>query len=196
MRAISSALPFPRGSTYSDGPNGAVTMTATTADELTGRLYVVRDTNHGTGLNVVLRCVRNTTGGSITIDGTAALPQHRIYSFDGDSKDWGTEIDAVTGAIGEVGKPIDDEYPGAMVIVENDLLYVVDEGPTKIVTAAASVANGLHESVTPDALGALHLNVTDGTEYKLGTIDAAQTDEDLDVLVFVNAGLVSPDDNS
>lgn len=192
MRAISSVLPFPRGSTWSDG--SGQTLDSTTANDLTGRLFVAPDTTHGTGMSVILRCVRTNT--AITVGGSVAAPQHRIYSFDGDSKDWGTEIDAVTGSLGEVGKPLDDAYAGELVIAQYDLLYVVEEGPTKVASSTNTAANGAHEAVTPEVGGGLHLEVASGGEYVLGTTDAAISSDDVDSLIYVNGGIGVPDDNS
>ena len=189
-KAISDVLPFPRGSTWSD--KSGMTLTASIANELTGRLFVVKDTQHDTGIRVILRCVR--TNVALTVGGTASVPLHQIFSFDGDTKDWGTEIDAITGAVGEVGKPIDDAYPGAYVIPQYDLCYVVEEGPTKI-GATTSMSVNAHLSVTPGATGLLHTAQPGGDEYLLGTSDAILVDS-VDNLVYVNSGTVSPDDNS
>ncbi len=196
MRHISSNLPFPRGSTWSD--KSGQTLDSNTANDLTGRLYTAPDTTHGTGMSVILRCVRANV--AITIGGTAAAPLHQIFSFDGDSKDWGTEIDAVTGAVGEVGKPIDDAYTGAFVIPANDLCYVVEEGPTKVASTSSMAIAAAHSPVTPGATGLLHVDEAGGGEYVLGTNDVlitnANGDDSTDNLIYVNGGIGTVDDNS
>ncbi len=173
-------LPFPRGSTYNQ--LAALTMTATLGAEWEGREFDVEDTEHGTGVTVVLRIVRNTTGGSIT-------PANQLFTFDGDAKDFGRQVDAVTNTIGDLCVPIDDVYGAIPVIAENDLFYVVMRGPCKIMSGTSSMAVNARDAVTSDAVGALEINLAAAGEFVIGTADAAITEEDVASLIWVDIDL-------
>lgn len=173
-------LPFPRGRTYSQF--GAPTMTATLGKEWEGREFEVDDAQHGTGATVVLRIVRNTTGGAIT-------PANQLFTFDGDAKDFGRQVDAVTNTIGDLCVPIDDAYSAAPTIVENDLFFVVMRGPCNIMSGAAGMAINARDAVTSDAVGALEINKAAAGEFVIGTADAAITAEDTASLIWVDIAL-------
>lgn len=173
-------LPFPRGKTYNQ--LDVLTMTATIFAEWEGREFEVDDTQHGTGTTVVLRIVRNTTGGAIT-------PANQLFTFDGDAKDFGRQVDAVTNTIGDLGVPIDDAYSAAPTIAENDLFYIVMYGPCNIMSGAANMAINARDAVTSDALGALDLDKAGAGEFVIGTADAAITAEDTASLIWVDIDL-------
>lgn len=164
-------LPFPRGKTYGDG---VLTMTASLASALEGRLFRVPDDVNGTGFDVVLRCVRNKTGGDITVARTFA--QFAVAA----AGEWGRKI-AVYGSGCTADLPscaIDDAYPVGLVIVEHDLFWVVDEGPIEVKTGNTSVnlANGVPVSCDTD--GDIAAATTTAGNAIVGYIDLATTEED------------------
>lgn len=179
-------LPFPRGSTYS---NGTLTMTATLADHLEARIFEVPDTEHGTGELVKLRVVRNDTGAAITaardlcqlIHPTAdALEAGRkCYAFGTDLSDHGV-----------VAKPLDDAYTVGQSIVANDLFYVVEKGPCTVRTETVVVSLPRGTAVAADANGRINGARAAAGEYVVGTIDFACWTTSTDVVVHVNEGIV------
>ena len=143
-------LPFPRGTTYSqcgkDGTGALVTMADATAKELEGRLYQVRDTLHGTGQWITLRCVKNDNG-----DTAFALDRKLVYFNSASAGDYGRRVGGLTTANiqGRFCKPMDDAYYYGVqdtsatsarfhTCAAMDLFYVVDEGPCRV----------LHETTT------------------------------------------------
>ncbi len=178
--SISSVLPFARGKTMCDGE---VTPTTSIFDEVCGNIFQVKDTVNGTGQPVFLRAVRNTIGGNITV--TRAL-----YSFDADSLDYGCEIDALAGA-GDVCKPLDDAYTVGQTILENDICYVVEEGPCSILTGASSVSLNAQDAVSSEASGQLSDAVAAAGEFVVGTIDQDTEAENTAVVVHVKGGIAN-----
>ncbi len=156
MSIIEKTLPFPRGAFYSEAHKGTgalVTMGDSTAKNLEGRRYQVEDTIHKTGKHVILRVVKNDAGRDMTCS-------RRIVTWSSTTtNDWGNRVNDF-GAAGEPGKPIDDAYyygpqpkyttgleltiadrAVETTISDNDLFYVVDEGPCDI--EATTNANGI-----------------------------------------------------
>jgi len=156
---ISNVLPFPRGETYAQ--DGAITMAATTASELEGKLYRVEDSLHGTGEDVILRCVRCSA--AITV-------AYKLMSFA--AAKFNLQIDGISGTAGEVCKPLDDKYAsdGAITtIVQYDLCYVVEEGPCDILSAAGGITTTALEAVGGDGAGAIKDSIPTAGQAVIGT---------------------------
>lgn len=169
-------LPFPRGKTYGDG---VLTMTATLASALEGKLYRVADTVNGTGFDVVLRCVRNKKGSTITVARTFA--QFAVAA----AGEWGRKI-AVTGSGCTADLPssgIDDAYEVGFEILDKDLFYVVDEGPVQVLTGNSGVnlANGV--PVACDTDGDIAAATTTAGSAIVGYVDLATTEENTATLI-------------
>ncbi len=142
---ISKHLPFPRGTTFSDAhSDGATTLLDDSQSGLEGKLYEVKDTLHGTGIPVILRCVKNDNSTTISTD-------YRCMSFSTSSAtDFGSRVDGVANTKGEIAKPIDDFYAASSLLGEipgYDLFYVVDSGMCDIKsfsgTATATSVGGM-----------------------------------------------------
>ena len=177
-------LPFPRGSTYSDG--GQIAMTATYCDGLEGRVFETEDTVHETGQKIKLRVLRNTTGGDITvarnfceISLAASLAFGRKCSAFG----------AALSGQGVMAKPLDDAYAVGQTIPENDLFYVVELGPCGVLTDANAIALAAGSAITTDAAGRIHAAVAAAGEYVIGTLDRSAVVSGQEVIVHVNEGL-------
>ena len=184
MRAISQNLPFPRGSTWSDG--SGQTLSDTTASDLEGKLYVVPDTVHGTGRHVVLRCVKNDSSGDITA-------ARKLYSFSVGALDVGGRIDGIAGSAGELCKPLDDAYTVGMTIPDDDLFYVVDEGPCYVTSEASTYNITAQDAVANDTSGLVNGAKAAAGEYPFGVADQSSTDESTSVVIWINAGLIKAD---
>ena len=116
MPAPYPQLPFPRGTTFSQG---AYTPTATDGSHLEGQMYVVPDENNP-GAEKVLRVVRAPAAGM-----TAA---RKVVAF----STVGTVASGYANAVGKLGKPLDDAYDVGFAIPGNDLFYVVESGTTTV----------------------------------------------------------------
>jgi len=177
-----NALPFPRGGTASDW--GQVTLDDTTYDHLEGKIFEVPDTVHGTGQLVKLRAVKNDSGSAITV----------ARAFMGFSKtsahDFGRRCNG-TAAAGAPCKPMDDAYTVGQSIPDDDIFFVVEEGPCYVKTEASAVAlTGTGNVVASDASGLVNgTPCAQATEYAAGTIDAAAITVDTDIVVRIEAGL-------
>jgi hypothetical protein len=129
-------LPFPRGSTISD--NGLETPDATLATNLEGQEYVTEDRGSGgadrTGRPVVLRVVRNVSGGNL-------LPK-RLVTFQKNAGVYGSRVDGYATVTADVAYPVDEHLPAAGV-ANNDLFYIVVEGPALVLTDLAGGANNV-----------------------------------------------------
>ncbi|KKL99534.1 hypothetical protein LCGC14_1813440 [marine sediment metagenome] len=175
-------LPFPRGKTYGDR---VVTLNDTTAKHLEGQIFEVEDTEHGTGMKVFLRCVKNDSGGSIT-------SARRLYKFSTtDLLDFGRRISGLVHEDGMICKPMDDAYPVGTVIVDNDLFYVVEKGLCSITLEPTTVSLAAGDAVTTDQSGFLDGAVAGAGEYVVGIIDVDAAVASVDVVVHVAAGLVN-----
>jgi len=193
-------LPFPRGQTYSQcgrtGAGALVTMADGTASHLEGRLYQVPDTIHNTGHFVTLRIVKNDQGD------TAFALDRKLVSFSVASiGDWGRRIDGLATADGtDAVKPIDDAYfygtqsTAATTAVFHtcaalDLIYVVEEGPCRVLCDTATITAGLMLALSDeDGLGSPSVagEVGFGTAMEAGNSTASTA-----VLTMVRAGVQS-----
>jgi len=176
------ALPFPRGTTFQQGLS--LTPTDTSFQDLEGKIFESHDTVHGTGRMIKLRVVKNDTGAVITV-------ARRFVTFSTTSAyDYGSRVSGFSGA-GNVCKPIDDKYAVGFEIPDDDLFYVVEEGPCNVLTEASAVAlTGTGNVVASDASG--YVNGTpcnQATEYAAGVIGPAATSTATAVVVNVEAGL-------
>lgn len=171
------ALPFKRGNTYADGE---ITMSLTTAKALEGRIYEVPDDVNGTGLTVKLRVVRNVTGSAITV--ARAFCQ---FKADDAGAQWGRHIGADgSGCTADLpSSAMDDAMIVDASIVENDLFYVVDEGPVQVVTGATAVDLNPHVGVACDGSGLVAAALAAAGKAIVGHIDVDTTDEGAVVLI-------------
>lgn len=177
-------LPFPRGSTYSDG--GLVTMTATYADGLEGRVFETEDTVHNTGQKIKLRVLRNSTGGAITVARNFCEISRAA------SLAWGRKCSAFGASLsgqGVVAKPLDDAYTVGQTIPENDLFYVVEAGPCGVLTDANAIALPAGSAIATDAAARIHATAAAAGEYVIGTLDRSAVVSSQEVIVHVNEGL-------
>lgn len=118
--------PFERGSTLWEGDTTAISTSE--ALGLEGKRFTVQDTVHGTGHQVVLQCVRNGTGSAITVV--------RGEGYEYTAGEVNREVAGLADA-GEFGHVIDDAYPVGYSIPDDDLFYVVAEGPVDVRSNAA-----------------------------------------------------------
>ncbi len=171
------ALPFPRGETQSDAGN--VTPTTTHLSELEGRRFKVKDTEHGTGLDVTLLCVRNVSGGDITV-------ANDFCQFLTTTEGWGQKVNRFgTGCTaGDQGCALDDAYK-ITTIPENDLFYVVDCGPVKVRNdSGGSNGRAAHDALAIDTNGRIKQAVAAAGEAVVGTQDEANTVASAECLMF------------
>lgn len=177
-------LPFKRGETFN--VDSVVTMGDTGFDHLEGQIFEVEDTEHDTGVKVLLMVVKNDTGSVIT-------PANQLLRFNSaTAKDFGRRIVGATNAAGMVCVPIDDAYASSPTIADDDLFYVVLRGWCNIMSGATSINLSAHDPVTCDNAGALGAAATAAGEFVIGTIDQATTDEDTAVRVLVDIDLHAP----
>ena len=180
---IEKTLPFPRGKTMAQG---VVTPDDSYFEHLEGRLFEAKDTVHGTGVPVILRVVKNDKGSAITIstDGETFFK----YSTT-DAKDWGRRISAINNVAGGVAKPIDDFYTEGSdpvsSIPDDDLFYIVEQGPCYAKTEASSVNLSAGDPIASDNAGLVNGAVAAAGETVLGTIDEDCTTTSTAVLVWV-----------
>ncbi len=175
-------LPFPRGTTMSQG--SGQTLSDTIWKKLEGSKYSVTDTEHGTGQEVVLRVVKNDT--------TDLTVARACVSFSKTSEDdWGCRVDGLAGTEGEVAKPIDDAYYGHLTkILADDLFYVVEEGPCDIAGVASGCAITEGCGVAAHASGLI--DIAADAQYIVGTACEAQsTSVSPVVLTNVMAGIAT-----
>jgi hypothetical protein len=129
-------LPFPRGSTASQG---LATVDATVLANLEGMEYVVRDEDPATnaqrtGRPVRLRAVRNKTGAAI-------LPKRLVTGYTSGVVTAQVAGYARTTAV--LCRGVVDEYLPAAGCPDNDLCYIVVEGPSLCLTDLAGGANNV-----------------------------------------------------
>ena len=181
MTTISRELPFPRGTTMSDG---AYTPSAGQFSHLVGRRYAVHDELHGGGDDVVLRVVENDSASALTYS-------RRCVSFStGSTTEFGSKVDGIAGTGGEICKPMDDYYYGKLSsIPAYDLFYVVDEGRCDILTTADSSLEGYHEPV--QMIGNGKIDVAAANDNVIGeTMEpASNTAASTAVCVYVHQGI-------
>jgi hypothetical protein len=140
--AVRENPPFGRGQTYYNG--GTIDSNDLKGQELEGQEFWFPDvdwTASGVGAKpkrsermIKVRVVRNTSGGAL-------LPK-RIARFEADGLEYGARVDGMTRTTAERGYPIDEFLPDAGV-PNNDLFYVVVEGPAMVLTPLEGDANNV-----------------------------------------------------
>jgi len=179
-------LPFPRGSTYGD--RGLVTMSSDTAQDLEGRCFEADDTINSTPKKVVLRIVRNGSGGALTC-------AKKFFKYGTSAGQLGRVITGLCDSAGMIGKPMDEKYvdDGITSIAANDLFYVIEAGPTKVLTEASAVSLSAHAALATDANGLINGAAAAAGEAVLATLDSAATSTNTATLIFVKADAVDSD---
>ena len=124
--------PFERGSTFF-GAGG--TPNVTDGFQYEGKEYLFEDINpltRAVRTNRYVRCriVRNSSG-------IALLPR-RLVRFEVDGLDYGARVDGYTRTTAARGYPVDEYLPAAGV-ANNDLFYIVVNGPAMCVSDLAAV---------------------------------------------------------
>lgn len=183
MSLLGNNLPFERGGTF--GGASGMTLANVNLDKLVGATFVVPDTEHNTGSEVVLRLVKNDSGSAITFD-------NQIVRFGTDAGDFGRYVDGTTNLGGMVGLPIDDAYSASYSIADNDYFYLVQRGPCTVRTNSSSFTGIAGEPVMCDTAGALHDVIAHAYAFILGTLDADYSTAGGSTLVWVDANLWNP----
>lgn len=127
---ILGEIPFPRGATAADG---LMTPTSTWRQEIEGKAYWVPDTQHDSSEVMLLLCVRNETGGSITVE--RKFGEFKLDAATVMAKQFGT---FPCNNLGEVALPIDDAYTDGATIVEHDLFHVVLRGWCNVLSGSVT----------------------------------------------------------
>jgi len=180
MRCDYPQLPFPRGTTYSQG---AFTPTATDGLQIEGQVYTVWDDDFD--MPVKLRVVRNMTGSTLTLtagkligfkdaSGTFANLGNHAYSF-------------ALAADGDPAKPIDGAYAATATAAAYDLFYVVEEGPCVVLKIAASSTQAITAGAKvygDSQTSKVDATVSSGAAVGRAMKDAASTADSVDVYVF------------
>jgi hypothetical protein len=144
--------PFARGETF-DPDN--IDSSDLGGDQLIGKEWVFEDVNPNSGVvrsnrSVRCRAVRNTSG-------IALLPK-RLAKFSNTATagvEYGQEVDGYATTTAAEGYPIDEYLPAAGV-ADDDIFWLVMEGPAVVLTALSDLA----ADVTP---GDWMVNITGAT---------------------------------
>lgn len=136
--------PFERGKTWTNqfpptfDPTDQVGTTGfyTPATNLEGKIYWFPDTIYGTGVPVIVRCVRNNSGQQLAVQGVAsptgfAMQPGRLVVFDPYFPRQRVCQYAITPLIESY--PVDELLPAAGVS-PGDLFYIVISGPALVYT--------------------------------------------------------------
>lgn len=126
--------PFPRGGTFYDGDT--IDANDLGGENLEGMEWVFQDVDPNTGIArterpVRCRVVRNTSGINL-------LPK-RIGRFETGAGEYGSRVDGYTRTTAEEGYPIDEYLPAAGV-PNNDLFWIVVEGPAVVLTPLSNMS--------------------------------------------------------
>src|SRR5208337_1329881 len=130
--------PFPRGATFLNGAAINTTdylSTQLPGYNLEGKEWLTEDTVNSTGLYVRLRAVRNASGVALVqgANGSKLVQPKTGYQ--------GRRVSGYTTQPGMLGYPIDDAYKSGYSIPNNDLFYIVVEGPVQVQNAQEASAN-------------------------------------------------------
>lgn len=143
--ARNEAPPFPRGQTFY---NGATINTSDLGGQnLEGKEWEFEDIDLSqtgakparTNRTVRCRCVRNVSGINL-------LPK-RVVSYQTGGTDGRYavgRVDGYTTTVAQRAAGVVDEWLPAAGVVNNDLFWIVVEGPTKVLTDLAGGANNVH----------------------------------------------------
>ena len=177
---VSRCLPFPRGYTMADG---IITPGDTGRDHLEGKLYEVPDTEHGSGVNVILMAVKNDTGAAITV-------ARKFGEFSAATAlDHGRRIGQFPcNTAGAVVLPLDDAYTVGASIADDDIFYVVVYGYCDVLTGASVASLAAAGAVASDNAGLIADQATAAAgEFVVGTLDyAASYSANTATTIFVN----------
>ena len=129
------SLPFPRGETYFYGNTSAAIASGSTgpANRLVGREFLTNDSfravgkGHGTGQKIRLKVLRNNSGGDLKRHRGGVRPSTAAGTANGDNLAAG-----YVNIVGGKGYVIDDAYDTGYNIADDDLFYVVIEGPCDV----------------------------------------------------------------
>jgi hypothetical protein len=126
--------PFPRGETYYNG--GTIDANNLQGIHLEGKEWVFEDIDPATktartGRYVRCRIVRNVSG--------AALLPKRVAKFQKSGTNCGARVDGYANVTAEAGFPV-DEFLSAAGVPNNDLFWLVMEGPAIVTTSLAADA--------------------------------------------------------
>lgn len=178
-------LPFPRGETFN--AFALLTMGDTKHSDLEGRIYEVDDSMHGTGRTVLLRVVKNDTGGAITV-------ARKFAEFSAGVLDFGRRIGTFPcDTAGAIVKPVDDAYTVGASIPDDDLFYVVESGPCSVLTNDDTLALTAGDGVATDNEGLVSDDPAAAGEFVAGQSDITTTSATaITLVVHVNAGLAKP----
>jgi hypothetical protein len=170
--------PFARGDTYF----GTGTPTANDGDQICGRKYEFPDTVNGTNYKVVCMAVRNTSGSAITVARACGEFDTGVNSIDREI----SQFPANTA--GAYCWPLDDAYVVGTTIADDDIFYVVVEGPCVVKTSAtgtseaADVTQGVGVVINGSGL-------VDGspatTQHVFGLATATSSTTSTNVLILV-----------
>lgn len=170
MSAHDFLLPFAVGSTYKDGSK-LLTMGSTTAQNLWGTLHRTVDAS---GRPQVLRCVHLEA--QVTATKTC-------LAFDSDAGDTGRQASGIAGTAGVVAKPLHPDYDGK-TLAANDIVYVVDEGFTTVLSGAGFTAG---DPLATDNAGKLRTAVAG--QYVVARAEATAAGANAATEVYVFGGL-------
>lgn len=123
-----NSLPFPYGETYWGGD--ATLISSAVDSHLEGSEFEVADKRYGTNAKLRLRVVRNKSGGR--------LQSARGVRFTTASDGLGRKIAGYVATQGGLGFPVDDQL--ATSVANNDLFYIITQGPVSCRAATATTA--------------------------------------------------------
>lgn len=134
--------PFGLGETFY-GTDGTIDSTDLGGVNLEGKEWVFEDVNptsgaHRSGRSKRCRIVRNVSGINL-------LPK-RLVRFRASGTDYGTQVDGYTHIPSQEGYPVDEWLPAAGVR-DDDLFWIVLEGPAVCILTRDAAADGAVVSV-------------------------------------------------
>ena len=173
-------LPFPRGTTYKQGVSG-ITPDSSFGAGLEGQVYEVWDDTYDCPIK--LRVVRNSTGDDLTLSRICV----GFYSATSGYTKLGTDAIGMA-ADGDYAKPIDYVYDGDVTAEENDLFYVIDEGPA-LVSKTTGTGAGLTAGAAAYAGSATgKIAGTVSTGKPVGVVASTASTSDTEVRLYVLGG--------
>lgn len=176
-------LPFARGTTFSDGGGTGMTVANESLDHMLGAEFVVADTVHNLGGEVVLRLLKNDTASALTMD-------NNVYRFDTSAYDYGRKVAGKTNTAGQACIPMDDAYAAGYEIPAYDYFWGVVRGPCNIRTDEdGTITHAVHSEVVCDDAGCLYAGTMTAGQFVIGTLDQGGSTADTAVLVWVDLWL-------
>lgn len=147
---VTHSLPFPRGQTFSYGESDLLDANGVLGQEYEGLLVVAHDVDEAPGKArpLILRIVRNETGGDIDLSSKSVSPWYKFAATGGT---FGCQVAGAVSADGDVAKPVDPKHLGK-TIQQHDLFYVVEQG---VIDAEKWVDATLDDSIAAGSLLAI-----------------------------------------